>query len=65
MRSEPDPPVTKSANGPLTRSSIDVRRSRSRTLRGLVLQYLCHEIAGEGALAAGELPHEPLRITIA
>jgi hypothetical protein len=34
MRSQPEPPVRKSANGPLMRSSIEVRRSSSRTSAG-------------------------------
>ena len=34
IRSEPEPPVRKSASGPLTRSRIDVRSSRSRTSAG-------------------------------
>ena len=62
MRSDPEPPLSASASGPLTRSSTDVRSKRLSHLFRLALQNLRQQVAGNGALAARELRHEPLRV---
>ena len=60
IRSESEWPVIASARRPVTRSRIDVRSSSPHLAAGA--PDLRHQISRDGALAAGEVAHESLRV---
>ena len=60
----PEPPVSRSASSPLTRSSTLVRSSSRRTCWALPVQHLGQQVLGHRPLGAGELGREPVRIRV-